>query len=122
MRKTEILGKYENLPPTNIYSGRISQEPYITSKQKNYQKFYNTLKDISNENRVNAVYIQIKELQYNIEKDFNMIFNSNWGIKFFRNAFWELEIRSTTFSIHNQKTHKAIFLRELKKLMRRHLH
>jgi len=107
MRKTGTLGKYDSLIPINIYSGGISREPYITSKQKNYQKFYDTLKDTSNENRVNAIYVQIKSLRFNIERDFNMIFNDSHGIKFFRNAYWTIDILGTIFSIHNQKTAKA---------------
>ncbi len=107
MRKTEILEKYESLPIINIYSGGISREPYITSKQKNYQKFYDTLKDTSNENRVNGIYIQIKHLQYNIESDFEMIIYNVSGIKFFNNSDWELDINISSFNIHNQKTHKS---------------
>jgi len=107
MRKTEILGKYESLPSINMYSGNIRQNLYISTKQKKYQEFYDTLKDISNENRVNAVYVQIKGLQLYIERDFNMIFNNSYGVKFFHNAFWNIHILGTKFSFHNQKTAKA---------------
>ena len=107
MRKTEVLGKYESLPSINIYSGNIRQDFSISSKQKNYQKFYDILKDTSNENRVNTIYIQIKHLRFNIERDFNMIFNNSHGMKFFRNADWEVYIRITEFDIHNQKIHKG---------------
>lgn len=108
MRKTEILGKYESLPSINMYSGNIRQDLSISSKQQRYQKFYDTLKDTSNENRDNAIYVQIKGLQFNIERDFNMIFNNSYGVKFFHNAFWTIDILGTSFNIHNQKkTEKA---------------
>ncbi len=103
MRKTEILEKYESLPSINIYYGNIRQDPSIVSKQNKYQKFYDTLKDTSDENRVNAIYVQIKSLRFSIERDFNMIFNDSRGMKFFRNAYWTMDIRSTVLNIHNQK-------------------
>ena len=107
MRKTDILGKYENLPSINMYSGNFIQDFSVPNKLKNYQKFYDILKETSNENRVNAVYVQIKGLQFNIERDFNMIFNNSWGVKFFHNAYWNIHILGTKFSFHNQKTGKA---------------
>jgi len=109
MRKTGILEKYENLPPTNIYSGGISQTPYLPSKQQRYQKFYDTLKNTSDENRVNAIYVQIMSLRVNIERDFNMIFKNNRWTKFFRNAYWNIDIHDTILNIHNQKKTEKIY-------------
>lgn len=106
MKKTEILGKYDNLPLINIYSNPFGDFK-IYSKKKSYQKFYDTLKDISNENRVNAIYIQIKRIQYNIEKDFNMLLHNNRGMKSFHNSNWDLHIRKTEFQLYNKKTNKG---------------
>ncbi len=106
MRKTEILGKYENLPLINMYSGNIRQDLTLSSKQKNYQKFYDILKDTSSENRENAIYIQIMSLRFNIQRDFNMIFKNNRWIKFFRNAYWIIDIQDNILDLHNQKTAK----------------
>jgi len=106
MRKTEILGKYENLQLINMYSGNIRQDLTLSSKQKKYQKFYETLKDISNENRVNAIYIQIDDIQYNIKKDFEMIYKNNRWTRTFFNAYWIIDIHDTILDLHNQKTAK----------------
>jgi len=107
MRKTGILGQYENLPIINLYSGSIQQDYSIRSKQKKYQKFYDTLKDRTNENQVNAIYIQINGIRNNVEEDFSLMFFNNGGMKFLRNANWELYIGRIEFSIHNQKTNEG---------------